>query len=294
MMPNLETDTAARIALLKAWLTPRLSSEQTAWLDSQLAKVADAPDSSALAVGIGLAPRKLGKADLALSQAELQEAENIRPDLDPTGWSIDQTARMLFVLASFDGDDEAFAARLGRLVAQGEVSEHIALLRGLPLYPAPAKLVPIAAEGIRTNILPVFEAVAHVSPFPREAFSEAQWNQMVLKALFIGSCLSPIQGLDERRNAELAEVLIDYVHERWAAGRPVSTELWRCVGPFTRKRDVGDLVKVLTGGDDQEKQAAALALAEAELPETQQALQAVPELAAAIRDGRLTWSGVKA
>ena len=55
---------------------------------------------------------------------------------------------------------------------------------------------------------------------------------MVLKALFVETTLAPIVGLDERANPELARILRDYAHERWAAGRPVSPELWRCVGPF--------------------------------------------------------------
>ena len=91
---------------------------------------------------------------------------------------------------------------------------------------------------------PIFEAVAHASPYPAEHFSEAMWNQMVVKALFIGSTLAPIQGLDQRRNADLARMLVDYAHERWAAARGVSPELWRCVGPFARRRYLHDLKRV--------------------------------------------------
>ena len=78
----------------------------------------------------------------------------------------------------------------------------------------------------------VFEAVAHRNPYPAEHFAEPAWNQLVLKALFVGSPLDPIVGLDARRNPTLARMLCDYAHERWAASRPVSPELWRCVGPF--------------------------------------------------------------
>ena len=63
---------------------------------------------------------------------------------------------------------------------------------------------------------PVFEAVAHPNPYPSERFSETQWNHLVLKALFIGTTLAPIQGLDQRRNADLARMLIDYAQN---AGR---------------------------------------------------------------------------
>jgi hypothetical protein len=106
------------------------------------------------------------------------------------------------VLASFDGDEARFAERLDTLFISGEIGEHMALFRGLPLYPVPERLIARAAEGIRSAVQPVFEAVAHANPYPYERFSETQWNHMVLKALFIGSTLDPIQGLDQRRNAD--------------------------------------------------------------------------------------------
>ncbi len=73
--------------------------------------------------------------------------------------------------------------------------------------------------------------MAHRNPYPSERFAENRWNHMVLKAIFVGSPLHPIQGLDARANPPLARMLCDYAHERWAAGRPVSPELLRCVGP---------------------------------------------------------------
>jgi hypothetical protein len=287
-------ETADRIALLSTWLAPRLTTEQMAWLEDQVTRIRNAPGGPALPMAIGLAPRRLGKADLSLDERETQPARALRPGLDPTGWSVDQTARILFVLASFDGEEDAFAENLRRLLAHGEVSEHIALLRGLPLCPNAARLVPIATEGLRSNVQPVFEAVAHASPFPRETFSKDQWNQMVLKALFVGSRLAPIQGLDERRNPELAEMLIDYAHERWAAGRNVSPELWRCVGPFARAQDLDDLAKVLRDGGEAEKTAAALALSQSDLPAARDVLSGAPALAAAIDAGRLAWPATEA
>jgi hypothetical protein len=285
-------DSIERMALLKTWLEARLAPEQRVWLEDQIALIRGGPDGPALAIAIGLAPRKLGKADLDLSVAEIAAGARLRRGLDASAWSIDQTARILFLLVSFEGDETEFADRFDTLLTRGEVGEQIALLRGLPLYPAAPRLMPQASEGTRSAVQPVFEAVAHDNPFPREQFSETQWNQMVLKALFIGSRLNPIQGLDERRNKDLAMMLVDYAHERWAAGRTVSPELWRCVGPFASKTDVADLIKVLREGSDLEQKAAALALAECPLPTAQSALSATPELAAAIKQGTLTWNNI--
>lgn len=283
---------ARRMALLKGWLGPRLTPEQESWLGDQVNRIAASGSGPSLAMAISLAPRKLGKADLALGTEEMAAGRSLRPGLDPSGWSIDQTARILFVLASVDGDEARFADRLDKLFIAGEIGEHIALLRGLPLYPAARLLEARAAEGVRSAMQPVFEAVAHANPYPVEHFTEAQWNQMVVKALFIGSQLAPIQGLDARRNPDLAKMLIDYAHERWAAGRPVSPELWRCIGPFARESDISDLAHLLREGGDMERKAAALALAECLLPDALAALDTLPGLAADVRERRVTWQEI--
>lgn len=281
-----------RIELLKTWLTPRVTPEQQAWLDEQAGRVEEAKGGPALVMAIGMAPRKLGKADLGLDADEIAAAVELRPGLEPTDWSVDQAARILFLLASFNRDEVEFVKRLDTLLATAEVGEQIALLRGIPLYPASPLLVARAGEGVRSAMQPVFEAVAHRNPFPREEFNETQWNQMVLKALFIGSKLAPIQGLDERRNKDLAVMLIDYAHERWAAGRAVSPELWRCVGPFAQQSDVDDLARVLHEGTAMEQTAAALALSECSLPNAADALEAVPAVATGIKQGDVSWRDV--
>lgn len=280
---------AARMALLDAWLRRRLDADACGWLDAQVARVRNAPTGSAVVIGIGMASRRLGKAPLQLDADELQRAAEVRPGLDPRGWSVDQAARMLFVLARYHGAEDSFAARLDALMRSAEIGEQIALLRGLPLYPQPADIVGTACEGIRSAMQPVFEAVAHASPYPAEEFSEAMWNQMVVKTLFIGSRLAPIQHLDERRNAELARMLVDYAHERWAAKRPVSPELWRCVGPYAAGSDYADLVKVFRTTNGVERKAAALALAECPSPDALVVLESAPSLWSDIRSGRITW-----
>ena len=62
-------------------------------------------------------------------------------------------------------------------------------------------------------------------------------------------------------------MLGDYAHERWAAGRPVSPELWRCVGPFASGALLDDLARVLDSGTPPER-AAALA-SQAPIPKRQ-------------------------
>jgi HEAT repeat protein len=96
----------------------------------------------------------------------------------------------------------------------------------------------------------------------------------------VGSALDPMVGLDRRANATLARMLGDYAHERWAARRPVSPELWRCVGPFATGRLLADLEHLLESGSPAERAAAVLALKGANDPEASRLL----ERHAAIRD----------
>ncbi|MDH4981954.1 EboA domain-containing protein [Hyphomicrobium sp. D-2] len=285
------SEIATRMGLLRGWLTARVSPEALQWLDDQAAKIAAAPDAPVLTMSIGLAPRKVGKAPLDLTAQELAVAAAVRPGFNARDWSADQAARVFLLLASADSSAgaEGFAARLDRLFRSGEIGEQLALLRGLPLYPRAEANLATAGEGIRSAVQPIFEAVAHNSPYPAEQFSEAMWNQMVVKTLFINSTLVPIVKLDERRNADLARMLVDYAHERWAAGRVVSPELWRCVGPFAGNRYLDDLARVFRSADRDEHRAGALALFECATPEALALLDADGPLTASIRSGELTW-----
>jgi hypothetical protein len=275
--------------LLRGWLLRQLEPGQGAWLEAQLASLQKDSSDEALGIALGLAPRKLGKAPLALSDADLAAAGKALPGWDPRGWSVTDGARIL-LLAGLPRAGKPFAARFRALCQTADVEELATLYRGLPLYPDAPALEPQVGEGLRSNVRAVFEAIAHRNPYPRTNFDQHRWNHMVLKALFIGSPLAPIQGLDERANPELARIMCDFAHERWAAGRPVPFEIWRCVGPFAEGPALEDLARVLRQGEAIEKRAAALALAASPDRRAAQLLQAVPGLAGDISLKRLSWA----
>ena len=277
--------------LIHGWLNRQLPEPAGQWLGAQLAKLAEEPTERGLQIALGMTPRRLGKDDLALSQGDLAAAEAARPGWDPRGWSVDEAARILILVAA-GGRGPAFAKRFTDLCQTADASEAIALYRGLPLYPDAELLEDQAAEGVRSNMRGTFEAVAHRNPYPRERFDENRWNQMVVKALFIGSTMQPIQGLDQRANPTLAKILCDYAHERWAAGRPIAPELWRCVGPFARGAALEDLKRAAETSDATSRKAAALALAASPAPEAKASLAALGELASAVESGGLSWESL--
>ncbi|MDA1118701.1 MAG: EboA domain-containing protein, partial [Proteobacteria bacterium] len=240
----------ARI-LLREWLLRRLEATRGAWLDAQIAALAQDTSDAALEIALGMVPRKLGKAELSLTDADLAAAGKAIPGWDPRGWNVTDAARIL-LLSGLPSGGKPFAERFRALCATADVAELVTLYRGLPLYPDPAALESQVGEGLRSNMRAVFEAIAHGNPYPKAHFDDHRWNHMVLKALFIGSPLAPIQGLDERANPELARIMCDFAHERWAAARPVPFEIWRCVGPFAEGPAIDDLARALASGETRE------------------------------------------
>lgn len=273
--------------LLQKWLESRLPADARAWLAEAATKLRNGSDTD-LYRSVSLVTRKVGKADLALAPNEREQAGASREGWDPSDWSLDQAARIYLLLVS-GTDGATFLRRLDQLCDTADIGELVAFYRGLPLYPDQPRYVLRAAEGIRTSMKAVFEAVAHRNPYPAEQLAEPAWNQMVLKSLFIGSTLHPIVGLDRRANPELARMLCDYAHERWSAGRPISPELWRCVGPYARGEMLRDLGRVLDKGSDPERTAAALALASSPDPEATGLLWAYPELCRAVNENKVSW-----
>ena len=280
----------APIDLLRAWVVRAVPGEGAAWFEKQMILLRSGPAEKNLYLALGYAIRRLGKKDLALSSEDQVAARSARPGWDPSDWSVDQAARLAFVLASHDGDEARFKTRLEQLFRTADVGELIAFYRGLPLYPHPKLHIARAREGARSAMQPIFEAVAHRNPYPAEEFDENAWNHLVLKALFVGSRLDPIQGLDRRTNPPLMRMLCDYAHERWAAGRPVSPELWRCVGPHMDSGALADLERVLSTGNLAERQAAALALTTSSTSAARDLLAKVPELAKHAAAGEPGWA----
>jgi hypothetical protein len=285
-MPAPIFNPATVAAVLRKWLSSRLDAAALAWLDDRLAAVA-AGDRKALYLAFGLTVRKTGKADLNLNDVELAEAAAVRPGWNPHGWTVDQAARVLFVLRYPAVDERAFVETLDQLFAAGEVHELVALYQGLPLYPHQAALALRCAEGQRSNIRTVFTALAHRNPFPSEQLTDDPWNQLILKCQFVGVPLDPVVGIDQRCNPKLAKMLSDFAHERWAAKRPVSPELWRCVAPFADDAMLADLRRVLTTGTDVERAAATLALRSCPHPQAAALLMEAPPLAT-----EWTWSRI--
>ncbi|MDZ8237480.1 MAG: EboA family metabolite traffic protein [Nostoc sp. ChiQUE01a] len=284
--------------LLHQWLLQSVSQTGIAWLEQKQVQIASGAAERVFFTAFSAVPRYLGKQNLQLTSQDLEAAEEAIPGWNPGNWSVDQAGRTLLLLALPYDDAEGYvrvsfgeaAPTLDKVFSSADMGELVALYQSLPLLPHPELHRHRAAEGIRSNMSNVFQAIALRNPYPANYLDNAAWNQMVLKAVFVGSPLHLIWGLDRRANPELAKMLTDYAHERWAAKRSVTPELWRPVGKFADSAIIADLEKVLINGDIAEQQAAALACAESALPEAQVLLSHYPDLQSSIEQGNLTWN----
>lgn len=209
----------AVLKLLRHWLSRTLKPDALAWLDAEIGKQRGGIDERRLGIALGLAGRQLGRSDLTLAAEDIAAAGRLRAGWRPDLWSTDEAARVAILLATYHGDDGEFAARIERLCATAELSEHIACLKGFAVFPAARQLGGRAREAVRSSAQAVFQAIAAHNPYPFDHFDDAAWNQMVVKCVFSGLPIDTVVGLHERRNPDLVRMLRDLVSERHAAGR---------------------------------------------------------------------------
>lgn len=111
------------------------------------------------------------------------------------------------------------------LFRHGDTEERRAIVRALPRLRDPARFLALAVEACRTSVVPLFEAIACNNPFPAAHFPDESFNQMVLKAVFVGVPLARVVGLQTRLSPELERMARDYAAERRAAGRAIPDDL---------------------------------------------------------------------
>lgn len=183
------------------------------WLTTALDTI-DPDALSGVRVLLARSSRKVGTARLSVG------------DVGAEGWTARDAARAAVVLRVFElADPEAAVTAYGQWLRRGEQGEQESLLRMLQLLPGPERLVPHAVEACRTNSEVVFRAIACGNPFPAVYFPDDNFNQLVLKAVFMGVPVDGIEGLSGRVTSELLRMADDFAAERTAAARPVPADI---------------------------------------------------------------------
>lgn len=253
-------------------LHTRLAPEAMEWLQQKCCQVQQSTSPSILYAAFSAAARQVGKVPLGLSAAELHEANTVRPQWRPVNWTADQAARCLLLLSCSAAEEERYVSIIRALFSTADTRELVALYQALPLLPYQEQYRLAAKEGVRSNMVNAFHAIALNNPYPFEWFEEAAWNQMVLKVAFIGSPMEEVIGLASRANAGLARMLCDLVHERRAAGRDFPAAVWQQITPFTNPETMASLLEPQHNKSEAGQSTAAPALVE---PDTIRILQRI-------------------
>lgn len=212
-------------------LSEVLDNEQAEWLESASAKLTDQPelDLDQLTLLSARAGRKLGQSRLSDSTSVIAGGT---VEVSIAGWDAKSAGRALLILHAAT----CFPQTRDRVVRTcyrfGDEGERSAITRALGLFPKAEEFLDIALETGRANSPPLFGSLAIGNPFPAAIFSVPQFNQMVLKVLFMGLPASGISGLEERANSELSRMCEDYFHERLAAGRSLPADGWLAMAPY--------------------------------------------------------------
>jgi hypothetical protein len=284
--PLFQYDHAALQQLLGQVLQQHLTADAWQWLQEQGQA---ANDPNVFNRAFSMVPRKVGQAAIRLTNEQHQQFQALRRNLFLDNRTADQLCRIWLLLQLDATDQHGYFKKLEALFLTAAVSEATALYIALPLLARPEQWQARCAEGIRSNIGDVLQAIMCLNPYPSEQLGESEWNQLVLKAIFTDKPVHQIIGLEERANQKLADTLADYARERWAAGRTVNPMLWRCVGRFMTPEIFPCIERLALSLSEKEQQAAVLACRESAYAPAKALLNNRPQLKQLNASTTLTW-----
>jgi len=240
---------------VSTWFSDKLETTETA---------------SAFFLAFGMVNRKVERCPVKISTSLLDRLKEKDAAFDIENWTLDQFCRLALLINLQPEDNKE---KIETLLASADMREQVIIYKSLSYLPNPKDFVLNAVDGIRTNMIDVFDAIALNNAYPSNYFNESAWNQMVLKAIFMERPIYKIYGLESRKNQNLATILHDFVHERWAAGRSVTPELWRMTSGFLNTQILEDLQKVVETDTPTAKSAAIKVLEESNHPKASEWLK---------------------
>jgi hypothetical protein len=235
--------------LITEYCLNELKDEKTkSWLDQKLHSIKTDQD---FFISFALINKKISRGHLQLSLSQLQIIQLKYPEFNIENWTLDQLCRfsllMYYPLLSVES--------LTKLISVADTREQISIFKSIPYLENASHFAPIVVNGIRTNIVDVFDAITLKNPYPASYFSQDEWNQMILKAVFMERPIYQIKDIDQRKNEKLAHILFDYARERWAASRRVTPELWRMISGYITEKLFVEMIKKMAEGNAQDQKA---------------------------------------
>lgn len=230
--------------LIKEYCLNQIQNENIkTWLDQKLQMI---KSDQEFFISFALVNKKIPR---DLVQPTLEQVKNfhrINSEFTIENWTLDQLCRLSLLI----NYPLLNLQNLTKLISVADTQEQITIYKSIFYLKNASQYTPLVVDGIRTNIIDIFDAITLKNLYPAKYFSQDQWNQMVLKAIFMERPVYQIEGIDQRKNEKLALILFDYARERWAASRRVTPELWRMMRGYLTidqflemKKQMGESIK---------------------------------------------------
>lgn len=271
-------------------LKDNVDNENIHWLFSKIEGIVETESTKDLYLTYSLVPAKLKtEKDLSLLMVD----KDLKAYLEVQQATLQQIGRIYLLFKVLEAKEDFFKAKVANIIEVADKSELETFLKFLVLLPHPENFKFQAVEALRTNIATVFDAIALNNPYPALYFNEQQWNQMYLKAAFMQQNLNDIVQVDKRANKELARIISDYAHERWAASREIDPSFWRPVSNFLDEKLLKDMKRLFSSDNQVERKAASLCCYNSNSSRAKALLAEFPELSKGIENGTITWEFLK-
>lgn len=274
--------------LLTTTIERNVSKEAYTWLLDKAAQTSG-KNNYQLNLTFSSIPRKTGKKEVVIEESDVKKINELLPGFSIQHWTIDRLCRVWLLMQLETDDKENYISKIENLFPQAEMNEQVALYSSLPLLAYPESWKMRCAIGIRSNIGTVLDAIMYHNPYPARYLDEPAWNQLIMKAFFTDKNVNKITSLDERANQNLANMLFDYVEERWAAHRTADPQIWRLTGKFMDEGHFYMLERLFKSENKTDQQAAALACADSSFGKSKLLLDKFPEYKNAVDQKNLTW-----
>ena len=113
-------------------------------------------------------------------------------------------------------------------------------------------------DAIRTNDTRLIAAA--LGPYATKYLSDEQYDQAVLKCVFVGVPITGLDGIPSRVTPDGARMLGAFVHERVAAGRDLPPEVWTVIDKYPPAEEIAAIEAELHSPFDDRRAAAERAL----------------------------------
>lgn len=275
---------------LQLLLKSNLNEAQISWLQAKIDTIINTESAKELYLTYSLLANKVDKSKVLAIEVQ---NDALAAYLKEKHSDVLEVARIYLLSTVLVENGSYFRPKVANLIQVADSGELVTFLKYLILLPNAENYKHVAVEALRTNISTVFEAISMKNPYPAQFFNDQEWNQMYLKATFMQLDLSNILEIDKRANKDLARIISDYAHERWAASRDIDPLFWRPVSSFLNDTLLIDMERLLNSDNAAENKAGALCCYNSDRTEAKELLKKHPKLYEQVVNQNITWENIK-